>query len=83
MLRQRPGVEDTGDSQRTPEGATPLRQREASRVGMQMPSATRQSAARIRLKLEMISRPRRNEPQQIEGRRAFATTDTGSYRADH
>jgi len=63
MLCQRPGVEDTGESQRSPESATPLRQREASQIGMQMPSATRQSAARIRLKLEMISRSRRDEPQ--------------------
>jgi hypothetical protein len=63
MLRQRAGVEDTGESQRTPESATPLRQREASRIGMQMPSAARQSATRIRLKLEMVSRSRRDEPQ--------------------
>jgi hypothetical protein len=63
MLCQRTGVEDTGESQRSPEGATPLRQREARQIGMQMPSTTRQSAARIRLKLEMISRSRRDEPQ--------------------
>jgi len=30
---------------------------------MQMPSATRQSTARIRLKSEVISYSRRNEPQ--------------------
>ena len=63
MLGQRPGVDDTGESQRSPEGATPLRLREASRIGMQMPSAARQSAARIRLKLEVIPCSRRHEPQ--------------------
>jgi hypothetical protein len=63
VLGQRAGVKNTGLSQRTPEGATPLRQREASRIGMQMPSATRQSTARIRLKSEVISHSRRNEPQ--------------------
>jgi hypothetical protein len=63
VLGQRAGVRNTGESQRPPEGATPLRQREASRIGMQMPSATRQSAARIRLKSEVISRSRRDEPQ--------------------
>jgi len=63
VLGQRPGVEDTGESQRSPEGAAPLRQREASRIGMQMRSAARQSAARIRLKLEVILCSRRDEPQ--------------------
>jgi len=48
VLGQRPAVQDTGDSQRTPEGATPLRQREASRIRMQVSSPTRQSTARIR-----------------------------------
>jgi hypothetical protein len=63
VLCQRTGVRNTGESQRAPEGATPLRQREASRIGMQVPSTTWQSAARIRLKLEMISCSRRDEPQ--------------------
>jgi hypothetical protein len=63
VLGQRPGVEETGESQRSPEGATPLRQREASRIGMQMPSAARQSTARIRLKREVILCSRRDEPQ--------------------
>lgn len=81
MLCQRTGVRNTGESQRPPEGATPLRQREASRIGMQMPSAARQSAIRIRLEPETISCSHRNEPQQFEGRHAFSASDTGSYRA--
>jgi hypothetical protein len=44
VLDQRAGVDDPGDSQRSPEGATPLRQCEAIRIGMQMRSPTRQSA---------------------------------------
>jgi hypothetical protein len=63
VLGQRAGVRNTGEAQRTPEGATPLRQREASRIGMQMPSATRQSTARIRLKSEVISHSHRDEPK--------------------
>ena len=70
MLCQRTGVEDTGESQRSPEGATPLRQREASRIGMQMSSPPRQSAVRIGLEPEVIPGPDRDEPQQCEGRSA-------------
>jgi hypothetical protein len=62
VLGQQTGVEDTGESQRSPEGSTPLRQREASRIGVQMRSPARQSAARIGLKPELISRLHRNEP---------------------
>jgi hypothetical protein len=89
VLGQQPGVSNTGESQRTPEGATPLCQREAGRIRMQMRSPTRQSAARIGLEPEIS--PHRgagtsfghDEPDQLRGRRAFATTDTGAYRADH
>ena len=63
VLGQQTGVSNTGESQRTPEGATPLRQREAGRIRMQMRSPTRQSAVRIRLKPEVISCSRRDEPQ--------------------
>jgi hypothetical protein len=70
VLGQHTGVEDTGDSQRPPEGATPLRQREAGRIGMQMRSPARQATARIRLEPEIISRSHRNEPHQYGGRRA-------------
>ena len=62
MLGQRSGVEDTGESQRAPEGATPLRQREASRIRMKVRSPTRQSAARIGLKPEVVSCRNRDEP---------------------
>lgn len=49
VLHQRTGVDDTGHAQRSPEGATPLRKREASRIEMQMRTAPRQSTPRIRL----------------------------------
>ena len=63
VLGQQTGVSNTSKSQRTPEGATPLRQREAGRIRMQMCSPTRQTAARIRLEPEIISRSHRDEPQ--------------------
>jgi hypothetical protein len=34
VLGQRAGVDDTGKTQRPPEGTAPFRQREASRIGM-------------------------------------------------
>jgi hypothetical protein len=80
VLGQRTGVSNTGETQRPPEGAAPLRQREASRIRMHMGPPTRQSAERIRLEPEMVSRPGRDEPQQFGGRRAHATTDTGTCR---
>ena len=83
VLGQQTGVSNTGESQRTPEGAAPLRQREASRIRMKMRSPTRQSAVRIGLEAEMFSRSRRDEPHQCGGRRAFTTADAGSRRADH
>ena len=63
VLGQRTGVSNTGESQRTPEGATPLRLREAGRIRMHMCSPARQPAARIGLKPEMTSRSDRDEPQ--------------------
>ena len=68
VLGQQTGVSNTSEAQRTPEGATPLRQREAGRIRMQMCSPTRQSAVRIRLEPEIVSRSHRHEPQQIAGR---------------
>jgi hypothetical protein len=65
VLGQYPGVGDTGEAQRTPEGATPLRQREASRIRMQMRSPTRQSAVRIGLEPEVNPGTGRDEPNQI------------------
>jgi hypothetical protein len=55
VLGQRLGVGDTGETQRAPEGATPLRQREASRIRVQMRSPARQSAVRIDQQPEIIS----------------------------
>ena len=75
MLGQQTGVSNTGESQRPPEGATPLRQREASRIGMKMCSPARQSAARIGLEPEINPGTGRDEPKQRGGRRALATTD--------
>jgi hypothetical protein len=63
VLGQRTGVSNTGESQRPPEGATPLRQREASQIGMKMRSPARQSAVRIGLEPEIVSRSHRDEPQ--------------------
>ena len=63
VLRKQLGVSKTNETQRTPEGATPLCLREAGRIGMHMCSPARQSAARIRLKPEIVSRPNRDEPQ--------------------
>jgi hypothetical protein len=65
VFGERPDVSDTGESQRAPEGATPLRQREASRIRMQMRSPTRQSAVRIGLEPEVNPGTGRDEPNQI------------------
>jgi hypothetical protein len=66
VLGQQTGVQDTGDPQRPPEGVTPLRQREASRIGVQMRSPPRQSAARIGLKASFDH----DEPHEFGGRSA-------------
>jgi len=68
VLGQRIGVSNTSESQRPPEGTASLRQREAGRIRMQMRSPTRQSAIRIGLEPEIISRAHRDEPHQCEGR---------------
>jgi hypothetical protein len=62
VLGQQPGVSNTSESQRAPEGTTPLRQREASRSRMNVRSPTRQSTARIGLKPEIVSCRDRDEP---------------------
>jgi hypothetical protein len=80
VLGQRTGVGDPGETQRTPEGATPLRQREAGRIRMHMCSPTRQPANRIGLELRNSSGTDRDEPQQFDGRRALSTTDAGAHR---
>jgi hypothetical protein len=63
VLGKQSGVSNTGESQRAPEGTTPLRLRETGRIRMQMRSPTRQSTARIGLKPEVTLRPDRDEPQ--------------------
>jgi len=63
VLGKQSGVSNTGESQRTPEGATPLRLREASRIRMHMCSPARQPSVRIGLEPELTSRPDRDEPQ--------------------
>jgi hypothetical protein len=63
VLGQRTGVSNTVESQRPPEGTASLRQREASRIRMQMRSPTRQSAIRIGLKPEVIPCSHRDESQ--------------------
>jgi hypothetical protein len=70
VLGQQPGVSNTGEAQRPPEGTASLRQREASRIRMQMRSPTRQSAVRIGQKPEVIPGAGRDEPNQLGGRRA-------------
>jgi hypothetical protein len=47
VLGQLTGVDDTGDPERTPEGAAPTGQREASRVRVQVCTPTRQPTGRI------------------------------------
>jgi len=63
VLGKQAGVSNTGESQRSPEGATPLRLRETSRIRMHMCSPARQPAVRIGLEPELTSRSDRDEPQ--------------------
>ena len=66
VLGQQSGVSNTGESQRPPEGTAPLRQREASRIRMQVRSPARQSAFRIGLEPEIISRTGRDGSHRDE-----------------
>jgi hypothetical protein len=47
-LGQLTGIDDTGNTQRSPESASSLRHCKTGRVGMQMSSPTGQSTGRIR-----------------------------------
>jgi hypothetical protein len=81
-LDQRPGVDDTGDAKRAPEGAATLRQRETCRIGMNMCSPARPSACRIGRKAELVSTVLdRNYPQQLGGWHALPATHTGAHRS--
>jgi hypothetical protein len=64
VLRKQLGVSKTSETQRTPEGTTSLCLREAGRIGMQVCSPARQSAARIGQKPEVSPGSGRDEPQQ-------------------
>ena len=83
---QRPGVKDTGNAERPPEGATPLRQPETTRVGVEVRSPTRQPAGRVGhhaghgLTGRTGAVPHRNDPQQLGGWRALTASHTGADR---
>jgi hypothetical protein len=63
-FNQLTGVDDTGDAQRAPEGAASLRQRETSRIGMEMCSPARPPTGRIGLCLNVPRQPLdRDDPQ--------------------
>jgi hypothetical protein len=70
VLGKQAGVSNTGETQRAPEGSTPLRLREAGRIRMQMRSPTRQPTVRIGLELGILPCSHRDEPQQLGGRHA-------------
>jgi hypothetical protein len=59
------GVGNTVDAQRPPEGATLARQREASRIGMQVRSPPRRSAGRIGDEAEIRPFADRDDPQKV------------------
>jgi hypothetical protein len=78
---ERAGVDDTGDAQCAPEGATALRKREAGRIGMHMCSPSRPDARRVRLGDDQIVPSRnRDDSQQLGGLSTLPATHTGAYR---
>jgi hypothetical protein len=80
MLGQLPGVDDTGDPERAPEGATPTCQREASRVWMHVCTSARQPAGRVGPKPITGPTTDRDDPQQLSGGRALPATHAGPFR---
>jgi hypothetical protein len=63
-LGQLTGVDDTGDTQRPPEGAPSLRQCETAGIGMQMRSPPRPPAGRIGHRAELARQALdRDDPQ--------------------
>jgi hypothetical protein len=75
------GVDDTGDAQRTPEGVSPLRQCETSRIDMQMCAPTRPPMCRIGHGTELARRTLdRDDSQQLGDYRALTATDAGADR---
>lgn len=78
---QRTGIEDPGETQGPPEGAFAFRQREASRIRMQVRSPTRPFAGRIGHSRELVRAGLdRDKPQQLGGRRTLPATNTGANR---
>ena len=60
MLGERTEVQDPGHTQRAPEGATPLRQRETGRIGVHMRPPPRQSTGRIGQERVLLTGPGRD-----------------------
>src|SRR5256885_12476649 len=84
---ERAGVDDTGDAQCAPEGATALRKREAGRIGVHMCSPSRPDARRVGLGDEHSVTPlNRDDSQQLGGLGSLPATHPGAYpgrAADH
>jgi hypothetical protein len=76
VLGQRRGVQDTGEPQRPAEGPAPLRQREASRIEVQVCPSARQPATRVGPKLGT----HHDESQDFRYRCAVPAADTRANR---
>src|SRR5947209_9542008 len=83
---ERSGVDDTGDAQCAPEGATALRKREAGLVGMHMCAPPGPDARRVGLDGDQVltgpgdPAHDRDDSQQLGGLGTLPTTHTGAYR---
>ena len=83
---ERSGVDDTGDAQCTPEGATALRKREAGWIGVYMCTPPQPDAHRVgldedQLVTELINTTRdRDDSQQLGGLGTLPATHAGAYR---
>jgi hypothetical protein len=73
-------IGNTGDTQRTPEGAASHRLREAGRIRVQVRPSTRQPAGRIGSEAVTSLVANRDDPQEFAGRRPFPATHTGAFR---
>jgi len=94
-LRERTGVDDSGDAECPPEGAPPLRQHETTRIEMNVRTATRSSTGQVGYDAEdrLARFPRlgllarrlgtvldRDDPQQLGGWCTSPATHTGAHR---
>jgi|SRR5579859_7579882 len=83
---ERTGVDDTGDAQCTPEGATALRKREAGLIGMHMCAPAWPGPRRVGLDGDQLvtglihAARNRDDSQQLRGLGTLPTTHTGAYR---